>query len=795
MRQRPDTGPSALATRRSDNPLLGVLRSAVRGLRSPHLLALLLCLIGFGLRAYRLDNKNLWYDEGFSVYMARQSLTDLPVETARDVHPPLYFAILHGWRALAGESAFALRFPSAVAGTLTLALAYRVLRRHVDARAGLVAMALLAVHRPSIWYSQEVRMYALAMLLAVAALAAMLAYLRDGRWRALVAYALLGSAGLHTIYLFVLAPVALGLAGLLALGVQAGPDRRRRVLSWIGANVAVALSLLPWLWFALPYKPERFSESTPVGLIDVLGLWLNTLLVGSAPAPDAAWADWPTYALALGAVGLAAWILWRRRARANATGVGLGLAAAFGAAATISLIWLLNQPWSFQLTFAPTPRYLVGLTPWALMALGVALSIVIARWHWPGLITTVALVGVMAASSRIYYTDRYATDTFRSAGLTLQAYRRPEDGLLLHNNREWPIVAYEIGEQPRRDVPFEVYISDAATAERYAQEEWSTHDAVWLLLTRESLLNDYDHYVLRWFQERAVASRSWDFSPTAELWVFARTQSRGETLDQPITAPDHALVDAAPGLQLVGVERALPEVKVGETLRLFLTWRAQAGHGQQTFGLRLNSWLGGTADEIPFTVPANADGVFRQQIDFPIRPYVGAGHYDVRVTDRLGGEAFDPALTSIDVTTAWPLPAAARPLSQPSTVFFQNGLAIRTWEAERVDDRLLVRLDWEVTRLADRRYKQFVHLIAADGRRIAQGDAEPLGGFPPFTAWPAGARVPDTLTLNLPADTPAGTYTLVTGLYDPVSGERLPVIADTGVVLGDSAGLGAVSIP
>lgn len=782
-------------TRRSGNAPPGALPSAVRHLRSLRLLALLLCLIGFGLRVYRLDNKNLWYDEGFSVYMARQSLTALPAETARDVHPPLYFAILHGWRALAGESAFALRFPSVVAGTLTLALAYRVLRQHFDARAGLAAMALLAVHRPSIWYSQEVRMYALAMLLAVAALAAMLAYLREGRWRALATYVLLCSAGLHTIYLFVLAPAALGLAGLLALGLQTGTDRRRRVLSWIGANIAVALSLLPWLWFALPYRPERFSEATPVSLLDVFGLWLNTLLVGSAPAPQAAWADWPTYALVIGVVTFAGWILWRRHVRPSVTGVGLILAAALGAAATISLIWILNQPWDFQLTFAPTPRYLVGLTAWALMVLGVAFSIVITRWRWPGVISMIALVGVMAMSSHIYYTDRYATDTFRSVGLTLQAYRRPEDGLLLHNNREWPIVAYEIGEQPRRDVPFEIYVGDAATAERYAQEEWTTHDAVWLLLTRESLLNDYEHFVLRWFQERAVASHSWDFSPTAELWVFARTLARAETLDQPAAVPESLRIDAAPGLQLVGVERALPEVKVGETLHLFLTWRAQPGHAEQTFGLRLSSWLGGTADEIPFTVPADRDGLYRQQIDFPIRPYVGANHYDVSLTSSLGGATFGPALTSIDVTGGWPLPSAAQPLSQPSIVLFQNGLAIRTWEAERLNDRLLVRLDWEVTRLVDRRYKQFVHLIAADGRRVAQGDAEPLGGFPPFTAWPLGARVPDTLTLVLPADLPAGAYTLMTGLYDPISGERLPVIADTGVILGDSAGLGTVELP
>ncbi|HRE26954.1 MAG TPA: hypothetical protein PK954_10005, partial [Anaerolineales bacterium] len=66
-------------------------------------LALAVIVLGFGLRAYRLDNKNLWYDEGFSVFMARQPLTELPEETALDVHPPAYFAVLHGWRAVAGE--------------------------------------------------------------------------------------------------------------------------------------------------------------------------------------------------------------------------------------------------------------------------------------------------------------------------------------------------------------------------------------------------------------------------------------------------------------------------------------------------------------------------------------------------------------------------------------------------------------------------------------------------------------------------------------------------------------------
>jgi len=81
--------PPARATRTP-----GSTRTAYNPLMHRHLqrwrvwhLALAVIVLGFGLRAYRLDNKNLWYDEGFSVFMARQPLTELPEETALDVHP------------------------------------------------------------------------------------------------------------------------------------------------------------------------------------------------------------------------------------------------------------------------------------------------------------------------------------------------------------------------------------------------------------------------------------------------------------------------------------------------------------------------------------------------------------------------------------------------------------------------------------------------------------------------------------------------------------------------------------
>jgi hypothetical protein len=54
-------------------------------------LLLLLTLLGLGLRLYRLDAQSLWYDEGFSVYLARMGLGEITARTAADNQPPLYY--------------------------------------------------------------------------------------------------------------------------------------------------------------------------------------------------------------------------------------------------------------------------------------------------------------------------------------------------------------------------------------------------------------------------------------------------------------------------------------------------------------------------------------------------------------------------------------------------------------------------------------------------------------------------------------------------------------------------------
>ena len=67
-------------------------------------------LLALALRLHLLGAQSVWWDEGFSVWVARQDVLSSARYTATDTQPPLYFWLVHGWRLLAGDSEFGLRF-------------------------------------------------------------------------------------------------------------------------------------------------------------------------------------------------------------------------------------------------------------------------------------------------------------------------------------------------------------------------------------------------------------------------------------------------------------------------------------------------------------------------------------------------------------------------------------------------------------------------------------------------------------------------------------------------------------
>ncbi|MFN8474259.1 MAG: glycosyltransferase family 39 protein [Anaerolineae bacterium] len=273
-------------------------------------------LIAFLTRAWSLGDASLWFDEGLSVAFAGRSLPAMLTTLIReDLHPPLYYLLLNVWMLIDGKSEFAVRWVSLVPGVLLIPLAYVTLtevyarreRMGIAALAAGVPAALLVALSPFLIYtSQEARMYSLAAMWGMLAVASLLRATRAdpqpdplpeeagadlvvdargetrrkdlrGRWARSWPWALhtVALAGMfYTLYLTAfLVP---------ALFIYAALCGRRVFLRWLVAIAVAFVLFLPWLGPAVAQMARLAAhpdfapaDLNPIGVIErILGSFL-----------------------------------------------------------------------------------------------------------------------------------------------------------------------------------------------------------------------------------------------------------------------------------------------------------------------------------------------------------------------------------------------------------------------------------------------------------------------------------------------------------------------------------------
>lgn len=130
------------------------------------LIALLaIMILGAVLRFYGLGFQSLSGDELASWSFSEGDTISKLVGS--DVQPPLYFLILDLARLILGDSEWALRLPSAIAGWLSIPAVYLLGRRLYSEREGLMAALFVAVIWSPIYYSQEARPLSVLILLSI----------------------------------------------------------------------------------------------------------------------------------------------------------------------------------------------------------------------------------------------------------------------------------------------------------------------------------------------------------------------------------------------------------------------------------------------------------------------------------------------------------------------------------------------------------------------------------------------------------------------------------------------------
>jgi mannosyltransferase len=192
------------------------------------------------LRFSYLGRKPFWFDECFSVEVARLSWRNLVrLLWRREANMALYYLMLRGWLHF-GSSPVFIRSLSVIVSLATLPAIFWLARKLFDSRVALIAVALITFNAYHIRYAQEARSYSLFVLLATLASGFFVAAFREpsspNRRTYILASVLAAYA--HLYALLMLAAHWLSLRGPRA---QHG---LRRAWIWIG------LASLPLVIFA-----------------------------------------------------------------------------------------------------------------------------------------------------------------------------------------------------------------------------------------------------------------------------------------------------------------------------------------------------------------------------------------------------------------------------------------------------------------------------------------------------------------------------------------------------------------
>ncbi len=692
-------------------------------------LPFILLLPAFAVRLYRLGVSSLWYDETVSLYLARQDPVALTRHTAGDIHPPLYYYVLHFWGRLAGWSEFSAAFVSVFFGVLLIALAFRVAKEWFVAPVPLLAALLVAASPFNLWYSQEVRMYTLGALLGLASVYLFMRLLAgaDPTPRPLLAYAVVSALGLYTLYYFAFLLVFENLVALVwiarrsrhfadARSFDSAPHTSRGsaqddnhllnlqslvsnlqspVSTWLLSQLAIAVLYLPWAFVALhqaldPPVPPWRSSTNP---LMALGESFSVLTLGQSMDPTQVL---PLLLIVAVLVAMGA-LQARQFIRPHGTRISGWLLLAYTLVPI--LVILLLSLWKPLYHVRYIFVYSVGF--YLLLAVGLAR---LARLRFGRALAAGCVVVFLAAAGfsayNFWFNPRYADDDLRGAVQRLSSLWRPGDAILIDAGYTYTAFDY-YGAVP---IAWQGRLTDYAPGNVAA--------SAGVISSADSAV------VLQTGSIGGAPNLGWG-SPASDFYATTAEETRA-ALDR--------------------VFAAHPRV-----------------------------WLLRLYDTV-----VDPDGI--------IRDYLAQRG---RIIDDQGfaGESFARVqgyLTSRAPLTALPATAIPRRVllgRRIALVGFEPGQA-----AARAGMPVDVNVYWEAEEPTNIDERVFVGLYAEDGTLVASYDEVPLGNALGTSRWSKGEILREPLRLVVPPRTPAGRYALRLTMYNPLTEEPLAPDPGPGVI-------------
>jgi hypothetical protein len=250
-------------------------------------------------------------------------------------------------------------------------------------------------------------------------------------------------------------------------------------------------------------------------------------------------------------------------------------------------------------------------------------------------------------------------------------------------------------------------------------------------------------------------------------------------------------------------------VPSGDAFTVAIIWSATAApEGDYAVRWRLADGAGSVVLEettplSPYATSSwRAGDSFESRYDLRLAPTTPAGSYglvlNVLTPDGRAVWSNDHIVNAIEVAHRERRFDLPDDIAHPLDLTLGGGVHLRGFGliAARASpgDALPLTLYWQGDGPTDIDYTVFVHLVGPDGQNHGQLDYTPGHGASPTSSWAPEQVIVDDLVLPVAADAVAGTYHIAVGLYDAVSGGRLPIVDGSGSLIPDGQAILPVEI-
>ena len=204
-------------------------------------------IIGILFISLSIFHTNMWFDESYSVAMARHSFAEIWQIGGNDVHPIFYYFCLHILYLMFGGNVIIYRMFSTFTIALLGIIGYTHIRKDFGEKTGLL-FSFLTLFLPVVsQYSGEIRMYSLGMLLGT--IMAIYAYRIYKGENKKTTYIFFGLSSLLVAYTHYYGLMLAGIINLLLFIflVKNRKERKNDLIKFIVTAAIQVVLYVPWL--------------------------------------------------------------------------------------------------------------------------------------------------------------------------------------------------------------------------------------------------------------------------------------------------------------------------------------------------------------------------------------------------------------------------------------------------------------------------------------------------------------------------------------------------------------------